>query len=498
MPPSISRRSWLATAGMLGTMAAWKSRPARAGTPPLVLTPGRRTLDVNGRAASVYGITQADGTHGLTAEIGTPFQVMLRNDSGVKTLIHWHGLKPPYRQDGVPGISAPAVAPGGTAQYDFPLTFSGTFWMHSHQGLQEQALMSAPLIIRPRGGISDRQEVVLMLHDFSFKSPEEIYAGLRQVTSSAPGQSMDKMAATAGDHGQGMSMRDGRRNGRPGGQPADAGQSGMAMDLNDVVYDAFLANDRTLADPQIVRVEPRGRVLLRVINASAASNFQIGLGPVQARLVAVDGHDVQALHGSVFPIAIAQRLDLELEMPADQAVLPVLAVLEGERKRTGIVLATARGRVARVAALATIASRPLNFATEQSLRAAAALPPRPADRTIPVDLTGAMQGYSWGLNGLTYGQDTPLMVAKGERVEMTLTNRTMMSHPMHLHGHAFQVVAVDGKRFAGAVRDTVLVPPMQAVTVAFDADNPGRWAFHCHNLYHMEAGMMTTVQYERF
>jgi FtsP/CotA-like multicopper oxidase with cupredoxin domain len=79
-----------------------------------------------------------------------------------------------------------------------------------------------------------------------------------------------------------------------------------------------------------------------------------------------------------------------------------------------------------------------------------------------------------------------------------MTNRTMMSHPMHLHGHAFQVVAIDGRRFAGAVRDTVLVPPKQSVTVAFDANSPGKWAFHCHNLYHMEAGMMTTVQYEVF
>ena len=109
---------------------------------------------------------------------------------------------------------------------------------------------------------------------------------------------------------------------------------------------------------------------------------------------------------------------------------------------------------------------------------------------------GDMASYVWSLNGRVYGQDKPLMVARGQRVELVMSNRTMMSHPMHLHGHAFQVVASDGRRFAGAVRDTVLVPPMRSVTVAFDADNPGRWAFHCHNLYHQEAGMMTTVQYE--
>jgi FtsP/CotA-like multicopper oxidase with cupredoxin domain len=88
------------------------------------------------------------------------------------------------------------------------------------------------------------------------------------------------------------------------------------------------------------------------------------------------------------------------------------------------------------------------------------------------------------------------MVSAGERVELVLHNMSMMTHPMHLHGHSFQVVAIDGKRFAGALRDTVLVPPMKTVTVAFDAGNPGRWAFHCHNLYHMEAGMMTEVRYQ--
>jgi FtsP/CotA-like multicopper oxidase with cupredoxin domain len=107
-----------------------------------------------------------------------------------------------------------------------------------------------------------------------------------------------------------------------------------------------------------------------------------------------------------------------------------------------------------------------------------------------------MQGYVWTLNNVAYGHDTPLAVREGERVEIVLANKTPMPHPMHLHGHSFQVVQIDGgPRFAGALRDTVLVPPMSRVVIAFDADNPGHWAFHCHLLYHMEAGMMTTVRY---
>jgi FtsP/CotA-like multicopper oxidase with cupredoxin domain len=109
-----------------------------------------------------------------------------------------------------------------------------------------------------------------------------------------------------------------------------------------------------------------------------------------------------------------------------------------------------------------------------------------------------MAAYVWSLNGEVYPDAPPLRVARGERVEVEMRNRTGMSHPMHLHGHVFQVVAIDGQRFAGALRDTVLVPPDRAVTIAFDADNPGRWAFHCHVLYHMDAGMFTTVDYEKF
>lgn len=476
---ALNRRRLLATAS-LGLVAPFAPRftgPALGAEAPVVLIAGKRSLEVNGRAASVFGITQPNGTSGLFTEVGKTFRVTLKNEAGVDTLIHWHGMMPPYRQDGVPGISAPAIATGESANYDFPLNFPGTFWMHSHQGLQEQSLMSAPLIIRERGKSADRQEIVLMLHDFSFKAPEEIYAGLRNAQP------------TTTDHGMA---------GMPGMSMPGMSMPGMDMDLNDVAYDAFLANDRTMADPQIVRVEPGARILLRVVNASASSGFQIDLGQVMARLVAVDGLPVQPLAGSMFPLASAQRIDLEFRMPSGQATLPVLAVLEGERRRTGIVLATPGAKVTKIGDMALQAAAPLDLTIEQSLRAISPLAPKAADRTHMVDLTGSMEGYSWGLNGVRHGQDKPLMVATGQRVELVMENRTMMAHPMHLHGHAFQVVAINGQRFMGAMRDTVLVPPMKSVTVAFDAENPGRWAFHCHNLYHMEAGMMTTVQYEDF
>jgi FtsP/CotA-like multicopper oxidase with cupredoxin domain len=108
-----------------------------------------------------------------------------------------------------------------------------------------------------------------------------------------------------------------------------------------------------------------------------------------------------------------------------------------------------------------------------------------------VMLTGNMSGYSWGIEG-----GDALKVKQGQRIEVTLHNMSMMAHPMHLHGHHFQVVAINGKSLKGAMRDTVLVPPMKMVTVAFDANNPGRWPLHCHHLYHMVTGMMAYVSYE--
>ena len=130
------------------------------------------------------------------------------------------------------------------------------------------------------------------------------------------------------------------------------------------------------------------------------------------------------------------------------------------------------------------------------MRAQKPFPERKADRVHILNLTGEMAGYVWSINNVVWNKDVPpLPVAKGERVELVFVNRTPMPHPMHLHGHEFQVVEIDGERFPGAVRDTVLVTPGRRVVVAFDALNPGWWALHCHLLYHMDAGMFTTIKY---
>ena len=162
---------------------------------PTILRLERRDIEVNGKTASVYAIRQPNGTFGLTTEVGKPFRVRVENGIGEPSLIHWHGMTPPWRQDGVPGISGPPIPAGGSADYDFPLNFGGTFWMHSHQGLQEQRLMTAPLIIHDERDRADQQEVVVMLADFSFTPSEQILENLKKSGS------MAGMGKPAGDHG---------------------------------------------------------------------------------------------------------------------------------------------------------------------------------------------------------------------------------------------------------------------------------------------------------
>jgi FtsP/CotA-like multicopper oxidase with cupredoxin domain len=478
----IDRRSLL-----LGSAALAAAGYAAAASPALAkvtersattLRIGRRTIEVNGRAASVFGIEQPDGTPGLTLEPGERFKVALVNSTQDETIVHWHGQTAPYLQDGVVDRNVSAIAGGERREYDFEPT-PGTHWMHSHLGLQEQALLAAPLIVRTaEDARADLQEVTVLLHDFSFRAPEEILAGL---TGSA-GQ--------GGHHGMhGM-------DGAPSEMPAMS-HGGMAMDLNDVEHDAFLANDRTLGDPQIVRVERGGRVRLRMINAAASSAFWIDLGDLDGTLVTVDGVAVEPVAGRSFPMAIAQRIDVILDIPASGA-FPILAQVEGKAERTGVILATAGARIEKISDLAPSTAPPVDLSLEERLRALSPLAGRPADVTAELKLTGAMAPYAWSFNDEAWPSTQRAHLRRGQRVVIEMQNATMMAHPIHLHGHQFQVIGINGRSFQGAVRDTVLVPMMGTVRIAFDADNPGRWLLHCHNLYHMATGMMTELVYDTY
>lgn len=460
----ISRRGFLMTAGIAAS-ASVAGIPIAEANQRKILHARTRQIEVDGKAATRYGVEQEKGTFGLTLDEGDQFDVQLINELNIDTLIHWHGMDEPWQQDGVPYLSAPPIPASGRADYNFPALPTGTRWMHSHFGLQEQNLLAAPLIIRDKAAMQeDAQEVVLFLEDFSWTSPEEIFDKLRKP------KPMMEMGSKAGK---------------------DTGP-----DLNDVEFDAFLANDRTLDDPDVITVEKGGKVRLRIINASASSNYTIDLGSLQGELLAVDGNPVVPLTASTFPLAIAQRADIMIELPSDGSAVPVLAHCEGRKMRSGIVLAPKGARIAKIPTTADREGPRVGLDQEMLLHAAAPLVSRKVQRRIPVKLTGSMSSYIWnmGVEGLP---GMPAVVSGNQRVELVMTNETPMSHPMHLHGHSFQVAGINGTRINGAIRDTIMVPPKTQVAVALDTRNPGLWAFHCHNLYHLAAGMFSTMAYRR-
>jgi len=251
--------------------------------------------------------------------------------------------------------------------YDYA-PISGTYWMHSHHEMQEQNLLTAPLVVDDVATLrEDRQDIVLMLHDFTFRAPDEVLAGLTGTSvadAHARAQRTEGAGNDDGGKGQSTAMRAMAGPGTPGSAMPGMNMSGMSMskapdpamkgmgmkdlsmkgvgmtgtgmagmDLNDVQYDAFLANDRTLADPEIVRVDRGGPVRLRIINGASSSQFWIDLGDLTGRVVATDGHAVQPVPGRLFPIAMAQRLDILIDLPA-AGTFPILARLEGSVRQT--------------------------------------------------------------------------------------------------------------------------------------------------------------------
>jgi len=483
MNQNFSRRRFLASTATLAAGAGALNlarSPARAEA-STTLRAYRRSIVVNGKDASVFGLIGPDGKSGLTLDPGRRFRFTLANEIDQALIVHWHGQTPSPDQDGVTDTGYVAPIAAGTRQdYDFaPRT--GTHWMHSHHGLQEQALMAAPLIVRTEEDRRrDAQEVTVLLHDFSFRDPAELLAGLTQGAgmdmghADMPGMDMSHMDHGAMNHGSNS-------------------MAGMA-DLNDVDFDAYLANDRTLGDPEVIAVERSGRVHLRLINGATATAFWIDLGQLTGDVIAVDGNPVQPIRTRRFPMAQGQRVDLLLQLP-ESGSFPILAQREGDTARTGIILATPGATIAKHADRAEQAAVAIDNSLEAQMRALTPLAAKPVDVTHRLNLTGSMAPYRWSFDGKTWKDHLPLEVKAGQRVALELVNQSMMAHPMHLHGHHFQVIALNGKPLAGAMRDTVLVPMNGTVTLAFDAGNPGRWLFHCHNLYHMATGMMTEVVY---
>jgi FtsP/CotA-like multicopper oxidase with cupredoxin domain len=482
----------------MGILGATPTEP-RAEPETIKLFARELPITVLGRTVKVTALTQSNGEQGYSPEKADGFHVEVVNQLPVPTSIHWHGLVLPNLMDGVPFVTQDPIPPGGSRRYDFPLQQTGSYWMHSHYGLQEQQLVSAPMVIRsPKQSKVADAEFTVMLSDFSFTSPREILKGL---TGKKPA-----MKGTTGDGVSDSKQKNmsERKQSLIVQQWNEASKRLVSREVQgplpdvDVKYDALLANRRTIDDPQVFHVKPGQSVLLRLMGAASATNFFIDTGKLDATIIATDGEEVQPLKGNFFQLSTAQRLDLLVTIPQTGDVFPIVALGEGTSLQTGVLLATPGATIPKqqLAIRAQKMMGGLDNTQEIHLMAKEPLPDKPVLRSLASVLGGNMMTYTWTINGTPYPNRKSLNVKDGERVELVISNTTGMSHPMHLHGHVFEVSEIDGHKIAGAKRDTILVPPKSTIKVVFDANNPGVWAYHCHILYHLATGMFTVLKYE--
>jgi len=441
------------------------------------LTAAPASIDLGDRTVDTWAFNGTVPGPEIRVTAGDVVRAQVTNDLPAPLTIHWHGIALRNDMDGVPDLTQPAIEPGGTFRYEFVAPDPGTYFYHPHTGTQLDRGLYAPLIVDEPEAPDPGADLVVMVDDWldgTGQDPDEVLDELRA------GDGMDGMDGMDMDGMDGMDMDD---------MGSDA--SPLGADTGDVDYPLYLVNGRAPTAPAELTAEPGDDVRLRLVNAASDTPFRVAVGGTPLTVVATDGFPVDPVTVDNLLIGMGERYDVTFTAPT-AAATPIVAVAEGKDAQALAVLRTGPGPLpAPDVTPAELAGTTLSL---EDLRAteAVALPERTPDRDYRVPLTGSMgDGYEWAIDAPTE-DGTTLPVEEGDRVRLTFVNETMMWHPIHLHGHTFQV---DTGSSPGPRKDTVIVPPMGTVTVELDADNPGQWALHCHNIYHAEAGMVTVLSY---
>ncbi|POX40585.1 copper oxidase [Streptomyces sp. Ru73] len=484
--------------------AAEKARAARGGTVrEVALTATATRLDLGGRTVSSWAYGDALPGKEIRVTAGDTLALTLANHLPQPTSMHWHGLALRNDMDGVPDLTQRAVRPGASFAYRFTAAHPGTYWFHPHSGTQQDRGLYAPLIVEdPREPLAYDKEWVVVLDDWvdgvDGSTPDAVLAELRRGMGGMDhgDGGMDHGGMDHGDMGHdmaGMSMKAAAKPSRGGGPSRmlmGATSTLLGGDAGDVAYPYYLVNGRTATDPQTFRARPGDRIRIRLINAGGDTAFRVALGGHALTVTHTDGYPVAHRTADTLLLGMGERYDVLVT--AKDGAFPLTALAEG-KKRAGLAVLRTGGGAAPDASVrpAELSGRLL---TADRLRAdpAVRLRRRTPDRTLTFDLTGSMAKYDWALNGRPYDPDARYPVRAGERVRLTFRNATTMWHPMHLHGHTFALGGAGGPR-----KDTAIVLPGKTVHADFDADNPGLWMLHCHNVYHAESGMMTVLGYRK-
>ncbi|MEV0670338.1 multicopper oxidase family protein [Mycobacterium sp. NPDC050441] len=458
--------------------AAEARRPHTGRTVSTTLTAQRSQVDLGGRVAETIAYNDIVPGPLLRASVGDELEVTLRNRLGHATSVHWHGLALRNDMDGA-APATPDIPDGADFTYRFSAPHPGTYWAHPHTGLDADTGLYFPVIIDdPDDPGRYDAEWVVMLDDWTDgvgESPAQIYAGLRR--SSGGGRGMGGMPGMNGHGGMG-SMGGG-------------GSSALGGDAGDVDYPMYVVNGRNAQNPNSFRARPGQRVRIRFINAGSDTAFRVALAEHRMTVTHTDGFPVVPTEVDAVLLGMGERYDVVVTVR--DGVFPLVASAEGKNASTRALLVTSDGSTPPPDYVPPELRGRLGTVSAFTAAPEATLDSKPVDAELPVELGGSMANYEWTINGRTFADAQPLTVREGQRVAMTFRNSSMMWHPMHLHGHTFQVMGDDGR--PGARKDTLIVLPMQQVRVVFAADNPGAWMLHCHNTYHQDAGMMTSLDY---
>lgn len=514
------------------------STALRAGT--YNLTIGEKSIEVLGHDKDAYAINDTIPGPTLNFTQGEDVTINVTNKLKQDTSLHWHGIILPFDQDGVPGFSFDGIKPGETFTYHFKVQQSGTYWYHSHSGMQEQEGVYGAIIIKPqaREPFKYDRDYVVMLSDMHPDDAHGILSNLkmmsdyynyaqRTISTFFKDLSEKGWRATMDDRNMWGSMRM------------------MPTDIADVTGYDYLVNGKNAAENWTGIFKPGERIRLRFINASAMTYFDVRIPGLAMTVVAADGNNIQPVKVDEFRIAVGETYDVIVHPKTEKA----LTIFAQTMARNGFARATLAPREGMSAEVPPLSPAPLlsmadmnmdmpgmemdhgsmshgnmnhgdmnhgdmsakqdpfympgsglapkaedggKFLSYADLRAQSPLfPERKPTREIELRLTGNMERYYWSINGVKYEDAEPIHLTYGERVRFKFVNETMMTHPMHLHG--MWLILDNGKGKWNPAKHIVSIAPGMTVYTETEVDAPGEWAFHCHLMYHMMTGMFRRI-----
>ena len=566
MPSTTSRRTFvkgLAAGGLLGGLGLWRTPVWALNSPGQVnelsgtdfeLFIGETPVNFTGQPRTALTINGSLPGPLLRWREGDTVTLRVRNRLNTDTSIHWHGILLPANMDGVPGLSFKGIEPGGVYVYQFKVRQHGTYWYHSHSGLQEQAGVYGPLVIdarEPEPFDYDRDYVV-MLSDWSDEDPASLMKTLKKQSDyyNFHKRTVGDFIHDVGEKGWGATVADRTMWAQMKMNPTDI------ADVSGATY-TFLMNGHAPDNNWTGLFRPGEKLRLRLINGSAMSYFDVRIPGLKMTVVAADGLHVKPVSVDELRIAVAETYDVIVEPAADAYTLFAQAM-----DRTGYARGTLATRAGLSAPVPALDPRPLvtmddmgmggmdhgsmdmsgmdhssmNMGPMQShpdsekdnplvdMQAMTTAPKlddpglglrnngrrvltyadlrstfedpdgRDPSRTIELHLTGHMEKFAWSFNGIKFSDAEPLLLKYGERIRLVLVNDTMMTHPIHLHGMWSDLEDENGN--FQVRKHTIDMPPGTRRTYRVTADALGRWAYHCHLLYHMEMGMFREVRVE--